>query len=54
MFKNWFNIRFGCYHLHAGPGYIKWKFNQAQADWREESPNTWKWFAIYTFFGKRI
>ena len=48
----WFNIRFGTYHLQAGPWYMSFKQNQVHVDWRKERPNNWKWFAVYVFFGK--
>lgn len=53
MCNDWFNIRFGFYHLRIGPSSgISWKFNPAQKDWFTYEPHTWKFFAVYKFFGR--
>jgi hypothetical protein len=54
MSKLWFNIRFGTRHWQWGPDGMSFKHNVAQTVWRQESPETWRWFAVYTIFGKRI
>lgn len=55
MSDDWFNIRFGFYHLQIGPNSgITWKFNQHQKDWYTNEPHSWKAFAVYTFFGKHL
>ena len=55
MSDDWFNIRFGIYHLQIGPNSgITWKANRFQKEWRENQPHTWRWFAIYTFFGRHL
>jgi len=54
MCNLWFNIRFGIRHFQWGPDGASFTINTAQVEWREQDPKTWKWFAVYTFFGKSI
>jgi hypothetical protein len=54
MSKLWFNIRFGTYHWQWGPNGMAWKENPAQSAWRRCMPQSWKRFAVYTFFGKHF
>lgn len=52
MCNDWFNIRFGIYHLQIGPDSgISWSKNPY---WQAYKPHTWQWFAIYTFFGVHL
>jgi hypothetical protein len=51
MSNFWFNIRFGTYHWQWGPDGMSWHQNPAHIAWRNEKPDSWKWFAIYDFFG---
>lgn len=53
MSNLWFNIRFGTYHWQWGPDGMTFRINPAQVELRKESPK-WKWFAIYTAFGKHL
>jgi hypothetical protein len=54
MSNLWFNIRFGTYHWQWGPDGMRWSQNPAQVKWREQGPETWKWFAVYSFFGRHL
>lgn len=54
MCNFWFNIRFGTYHWQWGPDGMCWSQNPAQLELREKEPETWKWFEIYTIFGKSL
>jgi hypothetical protein len=54
MSNLWFNIRFGVRHWQWGPDGVSFCLNPYQAEWRNNDPKTWKWFAIYTFFGKHL
>lgn len=54
MCNFWFNIRFGTYHWQWGPDGMRWGQNPAQIECRENEPETWKWFEIYTIFGKSL
>jgi hypothetical protein len=52
MSNLWFNIRFGAHHWQWGRDGMTWHKNQTQVMWRKTRPKTWKWFAIYCFFGR--
>ena len=54
MSNLWFNIRFGTYHCQWGPDGMSWNQNPAHIAWRAEHPETWKWFAVYDFFGRHL
>ena len=54
MSNLWFNIRFGTYHWQWGPNGMNCHRNLEQIRWKKEEPETWKRFAIYTFFGKHL
>jgi hypothetical protein len=54
MSNLWFNIRFGTYHWQWGPGGMSWEQNIHQLQWKENDPDSWKWFAIYCIFGKHL
>lgn len=54
MSSLWFNIRFGTRHWQLGRDGMSFRVNQAQVEWRKEEPHTWKWFAIYCWFGKHL
>lgn len=51
MSNEWFNIRFGTYHWQWGPDGMTFRLNPAQVQLRNTIPD-WKWFEIYTFFGR--
>lgn len=46
MSNLWLNVRFGSWHLQAGPDY-KWGFKISRNPWHEE--NGWPngWFSLY-------
>ncbi len=46
----WFNVRFGEYHVQIGKDRFHITHNPFHARARESSD--WKWFEVYTFFGK--
>ena len=54
MSNLWFNIRFGIRHWQWGPDGMTWRVNPAQVEWRNQEPETWKWFAVYCAFGKHF
>lgn len=54
MSNHWFNIRFGEKHFIWGPDGMSWSTNTFHTIERYKNPDTWKWFAIYTFFGKHF
>jgi hypothetical protein len=51
MWNVWFNIRFDTYHWQWGSGGITWRQNPTHVEWKKNNPDTWKWFAVYVFFG---
>jgi hypothetical protein len=53
MSNMWFNIRFGTYHWQWSPDGMSWQQNGVQVREREKNPN-WKWFAVYTVFGRHL
>jgi hypothetical protein len=54
MSNLWFNIRFGIRHWQWGPDGMTWRVNPAHVGWRNQMPETWKWFAVYCAFGKHF
>jgi hypothetical protein len=54
MSNLWFNIRFGTRHWQWGPDGMNFSQNPAQVEWKHSEPETWRWFAIYTAFGKNL
>jgi len=51
MSNLWFNIRFGVRHWQWGPDGMLFQVNPYQTEERKSNPR-WKWFVIYTFFGR--
>ena len=51
MSNLWFNIRFGVRHWQWGPDGMTFQINPHHVKEREANPH-WKWFAVYTFFGR--
>ena len=56
MSNLWFNIRFGVRHWQWGPDGMSFRVNPAQVEWRDDTNqnSNWKWFAVYTWFGKHL
>ena len=54
MSRLWFNIRFGVRHFQLSPDGISFKVNLRQVDWRNNHPDSWKWFEVYCIFGKHL
>lgn len=52
MSNLWFNIRLGVRHFQLGPNGFSFRVNPAQVEWKKTGPHTWKWFAVYCWFGK--
>lgn len=50
----WFNIRFGTRHWQWGPDGMSFNHNLHQIERKYTEPDTWKWFEIYTIFGRSL
>lgn len=55
MSNHWFNIRFGTHHFIWSPdGFSPWSYNTFHEKERYKHPKEWKWFEIYTLFGRNF
>jgi hypothetical protein len=51
--NDWFNIRFGATHLHIVRGGHIW-FSHNEYHEKQNREKNWKWFCVYTWFGKSL
>lgn len=54
MTRLWFNIRLGYYHWQWGPDGMKITKNDYWRIIKQEHPEIWRVFTVYTLFGKHL